>query len=107
MLLEKFRLRKLKGSSKITQELSSSTSAEKGSGNGGEKVMTGFRELGLCDEVAEAVEEMGFFVPSELHCVGIPALLEGKNVVLGSLSGPERALAYLLPFIQVFFLRSF
>lgn len=63
--------------------------------------MTGFKELGLCNELAEAVEEMGIFAPSELHCVGIPALLEGKNVVLGSLYGPERALAYLLPLIQV------
>lgn len=62
--------------------------------------MTGFKELGLCNELAEAVEEMGIFAPSELHCVGIPALLEGKNVVLGSLYGPERALAYLLPLIQ-------
>lgn len=106
MLLEKFRLRKLRVSSKIPQESSSSYSAKKGSGNGGEKVMTGFKELGLCNEVAEAVEEMGFFVPSELHCVGIPALLEGKNVVLGSLYGPERALAYLLPLIQVLVLLS-
>ncbi|XP_038886391.1 DEAD-box ATP-dependent RNA helicase 39-like [Benincasa hispida] len=94
MLLEKFRLRKLKGSSKVSQESSSTSS------NRGEKVITGFKELGLCNELAEAVEEMGIFAPSELHCVGIPALLEGKNVVLGSLYGPERALAYLLPLIQ-------
>lgn len=106
MLLEKFRLRKLEGSSKTTRESSTSNSAMKGSGNGGEKVMAGFKELGLCNEMAEAVEEMGFSVPSELHCVGIPALLEGKNAVLGSLYGPDRALAYLLPLIQVLFLLS-
>ncbi|XP_022990794.1 DEAD-box ATP-dependent RNA helicase 39-like [Cucurbita maxima] len=100
MLLEKFRNRKLKGSSNISRESLSSNSAVKGSGNGGEKVMTGFKELGLYNEVAEAAEGMGFFVPSELLCVGIPALLEGKNVVLGSLYGPERALTYLLPLIQ-------
>ncbi|TYK04480.1 DEAD-box ATP-dependent RNA helicase 39-like [Cucumis melo var. makuwa] len=91
-LLEKFRLRKLKGLSKISQHSSSS--------NGGEKVMTGFRQLGLCNELAGAVEEMGILAPSELDCAAIPAVLEGKNVVLGYLNGPERALAYLLPLIQ-------
>lgn len=65
--------------------------------------MTGFRQLGLCNELAGAVEEMGILAPSELDCAAIPAVLEGKNVVLGYLNGPERALAYLLPLIQVLF----
>lgn len=70
--------------------------------------MTGFRQLGLCNELAGAVEEMGILAPSELDCAAIPAVLEGKNVVLGYLNGPERALAYLLPLIQVlFFFPSF
>lgn len=69
--------------------------------------MTGFRDLGLCNELGEAVEKMGVLAPSELDCAGIPAVLEGKNVVFGYLDEPERALAYLLPLIQVLFFCSF
>lgn len=44
---------------------------------------------------------LGVFVPSEIQCVGIPAVLEGKSVVLSSGSGSGRTLAYMLPLVQV------
>ncbi|ESR47784.1 hypothetical protein CICLE_v10002265mg [Citrus x clementina] len=46
-------------------------------------------------------EKMGLFVPSEIQCVGIPAVLNGKSVVLSSGSGSGRTLAYLLPLVQM------
>ena len=41
------------------------------------------------------------FVPSEIECEVIPAILEGKSVLLSSPAVPDRTLAYLLPLIQV------
>ncbi|KAE9617469.1 putative RNA helicase [Lupinus albus] len=99
MLLEKFKQRKLKGSSNGTASLASNV-AEKGQ-NEPTMVVSGFKELGLNDELVEVLEGIGDFVPSEIQCVAIPTILEGKCVLLSSPSGPEKALAFLLPLIQL------
>ena len=65
------------------------------------KLVGSFEELGLSDEVMGAVREMGIEVPTEIQCVGVPAVLEGKSVVLGSHTGSGKTLAYLLPLVQV------
>lgn len=48
-----------------------------------------------------AVREMNIEVPTEIQSIGIPAVLEGKSVVLGSHTGSGKTLAYLLPLVQV------
>lgn len=48
-----------------------------------------------------AVREMGIVVPTEIQGIGIPAVLEGKSVVLGSHTGSGKTLAYMLPIVQV------
>lgn len=65
------------------------------------KLDESFEELGLNEEVMGAVREMGIQVPSEIQCIGIPAVLEGKSVILGSHTGSGKTLAYLLPLVQV------
>lgn len=60
-----------------------------------------FEGLGLGDEVMGAVREMGIEVPTEIQCIGVPAVLDGKSVVLGSHTGSGKTLAYLLPLVQV------
>jgi len=60
-------------------------------------VVGGFKELGLSDELVEAMEEIGEFVPSEIQCVVIPTILNGKSLLLSLPSQPDRTLAYLLP----------
>lgn len=60
-----------------------------------------FGGLGLTEEVLAAVREMGIEVPTEIQCIGIPAVLEGKTVVLGSHTGSGKTLAYMLPLAQV------
>lgn len=60
-----------------------------------------FEELGLNEEVMGAVREMKIEVPTEIQCIGIPAVLEGKSVILGSHTGSGKTLAYLLPLVQV------
>lgn len=60
-----------------------------------------FEELGLSEEVMGVLGEMGITVPTEIQCIGIPAVLKGKSVVLGSHTGSGKTLAYLLPLAQV------
>lgn len=66
-------------------------------------MLNSFGELGLSEEVIEAVEEMGAFVPTEIQCVGIPAVFEGKSVVMSAQPNSGRTLAYLLPLVQVIY----
>lgn len=65
-------------------------------------LVSSFEKLGLSEEVMEAVKEMGIEVPTEIQCIGIPAVLEEKSVVLGSHTGSGKTLAYMLPLVQVF-----
>ena len=60
-----------------------------------------FQELGLSEEVMGALGEMGITDPTEIQRIGIPAVLHGKSVVLGSHTGSGKTLAYLLPLVQV------
>ncbi|KAL9245060.1 hypothetical protein vseg_018756 [Gypsophila vaccaria] len=63
--------------------------------------ITSFGELGLGDHVVAALQEMGITDPTEIQCIGIPAILEGDSVVLGSHTGSGKTLAYLLPVVQL------
>lgn len=110
LILEKFRQRKLKGNSvskptstlvekeRERDEVDSENDRKK---YGATKFVSSFQELGLEANIIGALSEMGIWIPSEIQCVGIPALLDGKSVVLSSESGSGRTLAFLLPLIQV------
>lgn len=60
-----------------------------------------FNDLGLSDEVMEAVKELGLMEPTEVQAIGIPTVLAGENVVMASHTGSGKTLAYLLPIVQV------
>ncbi|RID45798.1 hypothetical protein BRARA_I02497 [Brassica rapa] len=55
----------------------------------------------LIDEVMGALKEMNIDVPTEIQCIGVPAVMERKSVVLGSHTGSGKTLAYLLPIVQL------
>ncbi|CAN6972720.1 unnamed protein product, partial [Brassica rapa subsp. trilocularis] len=55
----------------------------------------------LIDEVMGALKEMNIEVPTEIQCIGVPAVMERKSVVLGSHTGSGKTLAYLLPIVQL------
>lgn len=109
MLLERLRSRHLKDSaskppltSTIPKPLNAvQTETEGGFKNKKKKVVERFEELGLTEEVMGVVKEMGIEVPTEIQCIGIPAVLDGKSVVLGSHTGSGKTFAYMLPLVQV------
>ncbi|MED6123185.1 hypothetical protein PIB30_046802 [Stylosanthes scabra] len=97
MILEQFRQRKLKGCSSSS---SRDADAEKKEGES-TMVVSSFRELGVAEELAEVLEKIGDGVPNEIQCVVIPAVLEGKSLLLSSPPENDRTLAFLLPLIQM------
>ncbi|XP_057445928.1 DEAD-box ATP-dependent RNA helicase 39-like [Lotus japonicus] len=105
MLLERLRSRHLKDSAKTPE---AKNPPKKGAARKSEEeekkkvaVAGSFEELGIGDEVMGSVREMGIEVPTEIQCIGVPAVLEGKSVVLGSHTGSGKTLAYLLPLVQL------
>ncbi|TYI22950.1 hypothetical protein ES332_A06G133300v1 [Gossypium tomentosum] len=110
LILEKFQQRKLKGNS-VSKPTSTVVEKERERDDvdsendknkcGATKFVSSFQELGLEADIIGALSEMGIWIPSEIQCVGIPALLDGKSVVLSSESGSGRTLAFLLPLIQL------
>ncbi|XP_065881668.1 DEAD-box ATP-dependent RNA helicase 39-like [Euphorbia lathyris] len=112
MLLERLRFRHLKGSSKPSRTktqspLQKSVVAVETEDDGFKKSKKGkiiagsFEELGLTEEVMGALIEMGIEVPTEIQCIGVPAILDAKSVVLGSHTGSGKTLAYMLPLVQL------
>lgn len=73
------------------------------------KLALSFEELGLSEEVMGALVEMGISAPTEIQSIGVPNVLQGKSLVLGSHTGSGKTLAYMLPLVQVLpvFLHSF
>ncbi|KAE9457457.1 hypothetical protein C3L33_10639, partial [Rhododendron williamsianum] len=66
-----------------------------------EVLASSFEELGLSEEAMGALEEMGISAPTEIQSIGIPCVLKGKSVVLGSHTGSGKTLAYMLPLAQL------
>ncbi|KAG0503197.1 hypothetical protein HPP92_003269 [Vanilla planifolia] len=114
VLLERLRMRHLKEASKGSPQRQAKLEASRPLPSPAEKknkkkqeeessnsVASSFEVLGLSEEVMCSVREMGISVPTEIQSIGIPAVLQGKNVVLGSHTGSGKTLAYLLPLVQL------
>ena len=65
-------------------------------------IPSSFSDLSLSEELLSAVNELGLTQPTEVQCRAIPAVLDGKSVVIASHTGSGKTLAYMLPLVQVF-----
>ncbi|XP_058220139.1 DEAD-box ATP-dependent RNA helicase 39 [Rhododendron vialii] len=116
ILLERLRIRHLKDSSsektRPTQRPlapgdDDGSATKKNTNNNKKKksevevLASSFEELGLTEETMGALEEMGISAPTEIQSIGIPCVLKGKSVVLGSHTGSGKTLAYMLPLAQL------
>ncbi|XP_027335127.1 DEAD-box ATP-dependent RNA helicase 39 isoform X2 [Abrus precatorius] len=111
ILLERLRIRHLKDTAKAPEEPKkplkkkakgvSSSDADNETMVMKKKLVGSFEELGVSEEVMGAVREMGIEVPTEIQCIGVPAVLDENSVVLGSHTGSGKTLAYLLPLVQL------
>ncbi len=59
-----------------------------------------FSELGICPEILEAIEVLGFDTPSPIQESAIPAALEGSDIVGLSHTGSGKTLAFSIPALE-------
>ena len=56
--------------------------------------MEEFRKLGLSKAILENLEKMGFTEPTEIQKKSIPSVLQGKDVIAGSVTGSGKTLVF-------------
>ena len=59
-----------------------------------------FSDLGICPEILEAIEVLGFETPSTIQEKAIPAAIEGGDLVGLSYTGSGKTLAFAIPALE-------
>jgi ATP-dependent RNA helicase DeaD len=62
--------------------------------------MTTFAELGLADDILEAIQDVGYESPSPIQEQAIPSLLQGHDVIGQAQTGSGKTAAFGLPMLQ-------
>lgn len=60
-----------------------------------------FRELGLCEELLEGLDAMGFHEPTPVQAQAIPPIREGKDLIGCAQTGTGKTAAYVLPILDI------
>ena len=63
--------------------------------------MTTFDSLGLSVKILKAVTSKGYTEPSPIQAKGIPAVLEGKDVMAAAQTGTGKTAAFVLPILEL------
>ncbi|XP_078450511.1 ATP-dependent RNA helicase DDX1 isoform X2 [Lampetra fluviatilis] len=63
--------------------------------------MTAFSEMGVMPEIAQAVEEMGWLLPTDIQAESIPLILGGGDVLMAAETGSGKTGAFSIPVIQI------
>lgn len=62
--------------------------------------MAAFKELALDPRLLRSIQHLGFTQPTEIQQEAIPAVMQGKDLIVSSKTGSGKTLAYLLPMMQ-------
>ncbi|XP_063218219.1 ATP-dependent RNA helicase Ddx1 [Bacillus rossius redtenbacheri] len=63
--------------------------------------MTAFEEMGVLPEIAKAVDEMEWMLPTDVQAEAIPLILGGGDVLMAAETGSGKTGAFCLPIIQI------
>ncbi|KAK9873817.1 hypothetical protein WA026_002175 [Henosepilachna vigintioctopunctata] len=63
--------------------------------------MTAFEEFGVLPEIAKALEELDWMLPTDIQAEGIPLVLGGGDVLMAAETGSGKTAAFCLPVIQI------
>lgn len=63
--------------------------------------MTAFEEFGVLPEIARAVEEMEWTLPTDVQAEAIPLILGGGDVLMAAETGSGKTGAFCLPILQI------
>uniref|UniRef100_A0A671KZW7 ATP-dependent RNA helicase n=1 Tax=Sinocyclocheilus anshuiensis TaxID=1608454 RepID=A0A671KZW7_9TELE len=63
--------------------------------------MAAFGEMGVMPEIAQAVEEMDWLLPTDIQAESIPLILGGGEVLMAAETGSGKTGAFSIPVIQI------
>ncbi|KAJ2942815.1 hypothetical protein O0L34_g15002 [Tuta absoluta] len=63
--------------------------------------MTAFEEFGVLSELAKAIEEMDWTLPTDVQAEAIPLILGGGDVLMAAETGSGKTGAFCLPILQI------
>ncbi|XP_067098227.1 ATP-dependent RNA helicase DDX1 [Osmerus mordax] len=63
--------------------------------------MAAFGEMGVMPEIAQAVEDLGWLLPTDIQAESIPLILGGGDVLMAAETGSGKTGAFSIPVIQV------
>ncbi|OQR75005.1 ATP-dependent RNA helicase DDX1-like, partial [Tropilaelaps mercedesae] len=63
--------------------------------------MTAFEEMGVIPDVARAVEEQDWYLPTDVQAEAIPLILGGGDVLMAAETGSGKTGAFSLPIVQI------
>lgn len=82
----------------ITEESSDEDAAE--DAEPADEALVTFEDLGLSDEVLEAIKALNYETPSPIQAKAIPALLQGANLLGTAQTGTGKTAAFSLPLLS-------
>lgn len=82
----------------ITEESSDEDAAE--DAEPADEALVTFEDLGLADEVLEAIKALNYETPSPIQAKAIPALLQGGNLLGTAQTGTGKTAAFSLPLLS-------
>lgn len=59
-----------------------------------------FETLGVSAHLLKGLRKMGIVEPTPIQCKAIPPMLDGRDVIIQSMTGTGKSLAFLLPILQ-------
>uniref|UniRef100_A0A7N2RC83 Uncharacterized protein n=1 Tax=Quercus lobata TaxID=97700 RepID=A0A7N2RC83_QUELO len=59
-----------------------------------------FKDLGICEQLAEACDNLGWKIPTKIQAEAIPHALEGKDLIGLAQTGSGKTGAFALPILQ-------
>ncbi|XP_021828603.1 DEAD-box ATP-dependent RNA helicase 10 [Prunus avium] len=65
-----------------------------------EKQTTTFKTLGICEELVDACQKLGWTVPTPIQVESMPAALDGKDLIALAQTGSGKTGAFALPILQ-------
>jgi ATP-dependent RNA helicase DDX47/RRP3 len=65
-----------------------------------EEAVKTFADLGICEQLVEACERLGWKNPTKIQVEAIPHALEGKDLIALAQTGSGKTAAFALPTLQ-------
>lgn len=61
-----------------------------------------FSNLGLCNPIVQAIQDLGYTAPTPIQTQAIPVILSGKDLIATAQTGTGKTAAFVLPILELF-----